>query len=114
MANPYPLDEIRPQPGQPASILLNHPNIANWNPPVANSLFFQVLPGNVGKVYVGVRGMNVALRTGIIGILMPPTSNSLPEIDWDNTSQPNPFDLTSYYVDVDIVGDGVRITFTSW
>lgn len=114
MANPYPLDVIRPEPGKPASILLNKPNVANWNPPVANSLFFQALPGNVGYVYVGVKGMSKAANTNIIGLLPPPTANHLPEIDWDNTSQPNPFDLTSYFVDVDVAGDGVRVSFTIW
>jgi hypothetical protein len=108
VANPITLDEIKPVPGVPMSIVANHPRLAEQ---LANSLYFQVLPTNKGNIYIGNRTLNVGALTGIIARLRPPTANSLPEVAWDIPTQPNPFWLNDYLIDCDQLGDGVIVSF---
>jgi hypothetical protein len=113
MSNPHPLGKLIPSDFNPIDILLNEPNLRGKGV-ICSALYFQVLPTNLGDVYIGTQMLNKTTGVGIIAILRPPTTNHLPDIAWNIPGCPNPFLLDEYRVTVDSLGDGVRCSFLTW
>lgn len=100
-----PLDEVLPTPGTPEKLTVNHPAYEGQK---VNTVYLQVLPGNLGDVYFGRENLNVATKTGIIARLRPPTANHLPDLAFNlPVGISNPFGIGKYRIDVDNPNDGV-------
>ena len=100
---------IAPTPGTPLDILQNRPDLRGKGI-LANSVYFQVHKNNVGDVYIGKQGLNKVADSEIISVLRPPTANFLNEMTMEITNQPNPYLLDEFRIDVDFLGDKVRVT----
>jgi hypothetical protein len=108
MSDPVSLGEIKPTPGTPLTIAENFPAFAHE---LINTIYLQVLPGNVGDVYFGRENLDKTTRLDLIAILRPPTANHLPDLAFNIPDSMNPFMVSAYRVDVDTLNDGVRISF---
>lgn len=114
--SPYPLGIVKPIAGTPKNIADNFSSNPDLRKTPINSLYFQVLPSNIGDIYIGLAGsaFNKTSGAGIIAILRPPTANHLPDLAWQISGCPNPYMLDQYVVDSDNSEDGVRISFQVW
>jgi hypothetical protein len=72
---------------------------------------FEVLPTNVGRVYIGAPTMDRATYTDLYAILAIPTDNFLPTFSVALTIAPNALCLNDFYIDADESGDGVIVTY---
>lgn len=104
-----PLGEVKPTPGTPLKLSVNFPE---YDKEMTNTIYVQVLPGNIGDVYIGRENLNVATKTGIVSRLRPPTDNHLPDValNMPVIRVANPFNVDAYRIDVDNLGDGVIVT----
>jgi len=100
-----PLDEVKPTPGTPLKLTVNFPLREEEK---VNTIYLQVLPGNLGDVYLGRENLNVATKVGIIARLRPPTANHLPDLAFNMPiGISNPFRVGVYRIAVDTLNDGV-------
>lgn len=75
-----------------------------------HGVLFQVLPANVGRVYVGASNMSRVNRTGLFGMLAAPSGALLPSFSVSLTIAPNGIALGDFYLDADTADDGVIVT----
>lgn len=75
-----------------------------------HAVLFQALPTNVGKVYIGLAGMNKSTLVGVYAVLAVPTANQLPTFSAALTWSANGLPLSSFYVDADDVDEGALCT----
>ena len=94
-----------PTPGTPVPL--------STNPAAtASKLFFQVIPGLTGKMYIGARSMSKATLSGVARVLWPNSTGGFSETfsiesqDGDNSIQ-----LSEYAVDADVAGEGLLVTW---
>lgn len=77
-----------------------------------SKIFFQVIPGLTGKAYVGSKGMNRATLAKVMRVLWPNASGGFSETfsieSQDNTDVLN---LSQYYVDMDVAGEGLLVSY---
>jgi len=102
------LGSIAPTAGTPLDLFQNY-TVLRGKGQQANSIYFQVDPGNTQDVYIGLRDLNVATDAGMLSTLRPPTANSLSELTMEITNQPNPYNLDDFRIDVANTGDSVRV-----
>jgi hypothetical protein len=76
----------------------------------AHAITIQALPGNTGKVYIGLAGLNASTLVGVLTILPIPTANSLPAYSLSLAEAANGLGLTTLWFDVDNGGDGVLVS----
>lgn len=104
----FPLDEIKPTAGTPLKITNNFPLYEDAK---VNTIYIQVLPGNLGDVYFGRENLNVATKVGIIARLRPPTLNHLPDLAFNMPINiHNPLKASAYRIDVATTGDGAILS----
>lgn len=97
-------------PGTPvrASVLVTAPdNPASYK---VHAVLMQARPSNVGKVYIGMLGLNRATLAGVATVLAIPTANSLAAFSVAHTISPAGVDLSDLWLDADNAGDGVLLT----
>src|SRR5262252_2860037 len=100
---------------------LGRVNVATPGTPVALStdpnqrvakIFVQVVPGLTGKAYLGKSNMARATLAGVVRVLWPNTSGGASESFFieaaDGTDILN---LSEYYVDMDVAGEGVLVSY---
>ena len=75
-----------------------------------HSLLIETLPTNTGKIWFGVAGMNKSTYAGVVAVLPIPTANVLPSFSGTLNIAYDAFDLSLYYLDADISGEGVIVT----
>lgn len=77
-----------------------------------SKVFFQVIPGLTGKAYVGKKGLNRTTLAGVIRVLWPNASGGLSDSFFletdDNT---NTLNLSEYYIDMDVAGEGLLVSY---
>jgi hypothetical protein len=71
---------------------------------------FQALPANTGNIYVGLSTLNRSTLADVAAILAIPTVNLLPSFGISLTLSPAGVDLSSLYLDSDVLGDGALVT----
>lgn len=76
-----------------------------------HALMVQVVPGNLGKIYVGKIGMDKATLSKVWAILMPPAQSFLPTFSVSVTIAPNGLAMEDFYMDADNPGEGALVTF---
>jgi hypothetical protein len=78
----------------------------------AAKILIQVIPGLSGKAYVGVAGMNRATLAGVIRVLWPnPGGGISDEFFLESSDGSNSLYLSNYYLDMDVAGEGVLISY---
>lgn len=80
------------------------------NPPSCHAVIIEVLPGNTGKIYVGLAGLTKATLAQVLVILPIPTVNLLPTFSIALTVAGNAINLGQFFLDADISGEGVLIS----
>lgn len=106
-----------PVPGTPQSAAKN---IATSQPRTLQSIQFQALPANTGKVYIRLKGdPTIDDRTDLeqtIAILPAPTDDVNGPFASASRSVPNvpaALVLGLYYIDADVANDGVIVSGTA-
>lgn len=86
-------------------------NASLSTPAICHGVMFQALPGNTGKVYVGASDMVAGSNTGVFAFIAIPTVNHIPAFSTALTIAPNALNVGDFYVDADVPGDGVIVTY---
>jgi hypothetical protein len=80
----------------------------------ASKIFFQVIPGLTGKGYVGAKGLVRATLAGVIRVLWPNASGGFSDSFLvESYSDSDVLNLSDYYVDMDVAGEGLLVTYWS-
>lgn len=82
-------------------------NATAQSPKRCHSFLCEVLPTNIGKIYIGTKGMNKTTLVGVCAILPVPTANLLPSFSATLSYAPAAFEIASIYVDADNSGEGI-------
>ena len=75
-------------------------------------ILIQVIPGLSGKGYVGVKGMDRTTLQGVIRVLWPNATGGLSDQFFiESTDGTNSLNLSEYYIDMDVPGEGMLVTY---
>ena|SRR5205085_624559 len=78
----------------------------------AAKISFQVLPGLTGKGYVGKKGMVRASLANVLRILSPNPGGGISDAFFLESQQDaDVLNLADYYVDMDVAGEGLLISY---
>ena len=78
----------------------------------AAKIYFQVLPGLTGKGYIGKTGMVRASLTNVVRVLSPNPAGGLSDSFFLESRQDSDvLNLSEYFVDMDIAGEGLLISY---
>ena len=79
---------------------------------VASKLFFQVIPGLTGKMYVGTPAMTKATLGGVARVLWPNSAGGFSEtFEIESQDGENSIRLMDYAIDGDVAGEGLLVTY---
>lgn len=94
-----------PTPGTPVPL--------STNPAAtASKLFFQVIPGLTGKMYIGAPGMHKATLSGVARVLWPNSTGGFSEtFSIESQDGDNSILLSEYAIDADVAGEGLLVTW---
>ena len=85
---------------------------------VGQTIFFQQVEGNTGKIYICDRATAVtATLTGVVAVLVPPTAGavyaaSLPSISWTKPDAAAGVNAEDFYIDADVNGEYCLVSIT--
>ena len=74
-----------------------------------HAILIEVLETNLGKVYIGLAGMNKISRVGVLLTLPIPTANLIPTFSISLTAAANALSLSDLWLDADNSGEGVTV-----
>ncbi len=75
-------------------------------------LFFQVIPGLTGKMYIGAQSMNKTSFSGCARILWPNSAGGFSEtFSVESQDGENSLCLSDYAIDADVAGEGLLVTY---
>ena len=74
-------------------------------------LFVQVIPGLTGKGYLGQKGMNKATMAGVVRILWPNSTGGMSDAFEIDTPNSDLIRLSEYYIDMDVAGEGLLVSY---
>jgi hypothetical protein len=78
----------------------------------ASKIYFQVIPGLTGKGYIGTSGLVRATLANTIRVLWPNPSGGISDSFYlESQSDSDVLNLASYYIDMDVAGEGLVITY---
>jgi|SRR5690242_12231205 hypothetical protein len=78
----------------------------------ASKIYFQVIPGLTGKGYVGKTGMVRATLANVIRVLWPNSSGGFSDSFYIESQQDSDvLNLADYYIDMDVAGEGLLISY---
>jgi hypothetical protein len=78
----------------------------------ASKIFFQVIPGLTGKGYIGKSGMVRATLANVIRVLWPNSGGGISDFFFLESRQDSDvLNLAEYYIDMDVAGEGLLITY---
>lgn len=94
-----------PTPGTPVHVTTN-------TAVAASKIFFQVIPGLTGKMYVGAPAMNKSTLTGVARVLWPNAAGGFSETFYIETQDgEDSIRVADYAVDADVAGEGLLVTY---
>src|SRR5437763_1635594 len=77
-----------------------------------SKIFAQVIPGLTGKGYLGTPGLNRGTLAGVIRILWPNASGGFSDqFTLESQDGTNALLLSHYFVDMDIAGEGLLVSY---
>jgi hypothetical protein len=75
-------------------------------------IYFQVVPGLTGKGYIGKKTMVRASLANVVRVLAPNPSGGLSDAFFLESKQDSDvLNLSEYYVDMDVAGEGLLISY---
>jgi|SRR5882762_11306715 len=75
----------------------------------ACKIFFQVIPGLTGKGYIG---MTRATLAGVVRVLWPnPTGGISDSFFIQSQEDSDVLNLSAYYIDMDVAGEGLLVSY---
>ena len=78
----------------------------------ASKIFFQVIPGLTGKGYIGKSGMVRATLANVVRVLWPNTSGGFSDSFYiESQADSDVLNLAEYFVDMDVAGEGLLVTY---
>ena len=78
----------------------------------AAKIYFQVVPGLTGKGYIGKKTMVRASLVNVVRVLAPNPSGGLSDSFFLESKQDSDvLNLSEYYVDMDVAGEGLLISY---
>jgi len=80
-------------------------------PTNCNQLFIQALTANTGKIYIGLSTLVKATLVGALFVLPIPTANILPVYNPVAPVADGAIDLATIWLDSDVNGEGVLISY---
>lgn len=75
-----------------------------------HAALFQALSSNTGRIGLGKHTMNLATGDDCAVVLAIPTANALPSFGVADQLSPAGVDLTAFWLDADVAGEGVLLT----
>lgn len=79
---------------------------------VASKLFFQVIPGLTGKMYVGAPALTKTTLAGVARVLWPNASGGFSEtFEIESQDGENSIRLMDYAIDADVAGEGLLVSY---
>lgn len=78
----------------------------------ASKIFFQVIPGLTSKAYIGKSGLNRSSLNGVMRILWPNPSGGISDSFFIEAQDgADSLNLAEYYIDMDVAGEGLLISY---
>ncbi len=78
----------------------------------ASKIYFQVIPGLTGKGYIGKNGLVRATLVNVIRVLWPNSSGGFSDSFFlESQADSDTLNLSEYYVDMDVAGEGLLVTY---
>ena len=78
----------------------------------AAKIYFQVVPGLTGKGYIGKKTMVRASLANVVRVLAPnPTGGLSDSFFLESHDDGDVLNLSEYYVDMDVAGEGLLISY---
>ena len=78
----------------------------------ASKVFFQVIPGLTGKGYIGTAGLNRATLAGVMRVLWPNSAGGFSDSFFlESQDGADSINLSQYYVDMDVAGEGLLVSY---
>jgi hypothetical protein len=78
----------------------------------AARIYIQVIPGFSGKAYLGQKGMNRSTLQGVMRVLWPNANGGISdEFTIESPTGGNLLYLSQYYLDMDVAGEGVLVSY---
>ena len=75
-----------------------------------HAALLQALPTNTGLVYIGGVGMNKTTLAVVSNVLAIPSTSSIPSFGVANLLSPAGVDLSAFWLDAAVSGEGVLVT----
>jgi hypothetical protein len=80
----------------------------------ASKIYFQVIPGLTGKGYIGKNGLVRATLANVIRVLWPNSAGGFSDSFFlESQDDSDVLNLSEYYIDMDVAGEGLLITYWS-
>jgi hypothetical protein len=80
----------------------------------ASKIYFQVIPGLTGKGYIGKSGLVRATLANVIRVLWPNSAGGFSDSFFlESGEDSDVLNLSEYYIDMDVAGEGLLITYWS-
>jgi hypothetical protein len=78
----------------------------------ASKIFFQVIHGLTGNAYIGKKSMVRATLVNVICVLWPNASGGISDSFYVESQQDSDvLNLAEYYLDMDVAGEGLLISY---
>jgi len=78
----------------------------------ASKIYFQVIPGLTGKGYIGKSGMVRASLAKVIRVLWPNSAGGISDSFFlESQDDADVLNLSEYYIDMDVAGEGLLVTY---
>ncbi|HVP45409.1 MAG TPA: hypothetical protein VMT32_02455 [Bryobacteraceae bacterium] len=78
----------------------------------ASKIYFQVIPGLTGKGYIGKSGMVRATLVKVIRVLWPNSAGGISDSFFlESQDDADVLNLSEYYIDMDVAGEGLLVTY---
>jgi hypothetical protein len=79
---------------------------------LVSKIYFQVIPGLTGKGYIGKRGMVRATLANVIRVLWPNSAGGFSDSFFlESGEDSDVLNLSEYYIDMDVAGEGLLVTY---
>jgi hypothetical protein len=78
----------------------------------ASKIYFQVIPGLTGKGYIGKSGMVRATLANVVRVLWPNSGGGFSDSFFlESQHDADILNLAEYYVDMDVAGEGLLVSY---
>ncbi|HKW96416.1 MAG TPA: hypothetical protein VJN43_01735 [Bryobacteraceae bacterium] len=78
----------------------------------ASKIYFQVIPGLTGKGYIGAKGMVRATLVNVVRVLWPNSAGGFSDSFFLESQQDaDVLNLSQYYIDMDVAGEGLLVSY---